>query len=111
MDLFTLYINPNAFILIPALYFIGLILDQTPKIPKWTHAWIKLMIAVVSCLIYFGLDIRSFVQGVLITGAEMVFKDLIHNSLINYKETKKKQLEKEEQHEPQENTNKEQEEQ
>lgn len=79
MDLLSLYIRPEAFILIPTLYFLGLILEQTPAIPKWMHAWIKLLFAVVSCLIYFAFDIRAVVQGVLVTGGEMVLRDVIDN--------------------------------
>ena len=79
MDIFTVYIKPEALILIPALYFIGIILEQTPFIPKWSHGWIKTLFAVISCLLYFGLDIRAVIQGILASGAEMVFKNLIHD--------------------------------
>lgn len=79
MSDFVIYIRTEAFILIPALYFLGLILDQTPVIAKWTHAWIKLLFSITACLLYFGFDVTSVVQGILVTGAEMVFKDIIHN--------------------------------
>lgn len=91
MEWLTVYIKKEAFILIPALYFLGLILEQTQKIPKWTHAWIKLIIAEFCCLVYFGLDIRAFVQGIMVTGAEMIFKDLIHNTIANFYEKRKDQ--------------------
>ncbi|RKQ30382.1 phage holin family protein [Oceanobacillus halophilus] len=91
MDLLRLYIYPETFILIPALYFIGLILDQTPVIPKWIHAWIKLIFAVSACLLYYGFDIRAVVQGVLVTGTEMVFRDIIHNTIVGIYERKTEQ--------------------
>ncbi len=81
MDFFTFYIKPEAFILIPVLYCIGLILEQTPFIPKWSFAWIKLIFAVLSCLLYFGMDITSVVQGILVVGAEMVLNDIIQNTI------------------------------
>jgi hypothetical protein len=89
MEGLTLYINPKTLILIPVLYTIGLILDQTPFIPKWAHAWIKLMFAVISCLLYFGLDIRSVVQGILVTGVEMVFRDTTQNTIFGIYEKAK----------------------
>ncbi|GFZ75887.1 hypothetical protein GCM10010978_16830 [Compostibacillus humi] len=81
MELLSVYIRAEAFILIPALYFICIILEQTPMLPKWTHAWIKLAFSIVSCLLYFGIDITSVVQGILVTGAEMVSRDIIQNIL------------------------------
>lgn len=74
--------------MIPALYFLGLILEQTPKIPKWTHAWIKID---GRRIFYFGLDIRAFVQGIMVTGEEMIFKDLIHNTIANFYEKRNDQ--------------------
>lgn len=84
MEFLSIYIRPEAFILIPTLYFLGLILEQTPKLPKWTHAWIKLLFAVISCLIYFGFFITSVVQGILVTGAEMVLRDTIQSIFAKY---------------------------
>ena len=45
MDI-TEYIRPDAFILIPVLYIIGMFLRQTPRIPFWSHSWIKVIFAV-----------------------------------------------------------------
>lgn len=74
------YIVPEALIMVPALYFIGLFLRQTPKIPFWTHAWIKLAFGVTCCMIYFGPSIKSFVQGILVTGAAVLLKDINHRT-------------------------------
>ncbi|NEU30804.1 holin [bacterium LRH843] len=92
MELLSLYIRQDAFILIPVLYFIGLFLRQTPFIPAWSHAWIKVTFAVVSCLLYYGFAITSVVQGILVTGAAVIFRDLLHNTLhgLNEKRTGKR---------------------
>ncbi|MEH7224417.1 phage holin family protein [Bacillus sp. JJ1566] len=82
MDLnLKLYIRQDAFILIPVLYFIGLILKETPFIPEWTHRWIQLSFAVISCLLYYGAEIQSVVQGILVTGTTMISEDLIRNTI------------------------------
>lgn len=74
------FIVPEALIMVPTLYFIGLFLRQTPKIPFWTHVWIKLTFSVIACMIYFGPSIKSFVQGILVTGAAVLFKDIVHRT-------------------------------
>ncbi|WP_099362850.1 phage holin family protein [Fredinandcohnia onubensis] len=82
MDLnLKFYIRQDAFILIPVLYFIGLILKDTPFIPQWTHRWIQLGFATIACLLYYGFIIQSVVQAILVTGATMISEDLIKNTL------------------------------
>lgn len=96
MEYLTLYIYPETLILIPTLYFIGMILQQTPFIPNWVQTWIKLIFAVVACLLYFGMDIRSVVQGILVTGAEMILRDTIQQTFMNlYKRKNEEQTNKE----------------
>lgn len=75
-------IRPEAFILIPVLYIIGFFLERTPRIPEWSHAWILLTIGAISCFLSFGLEIQSFIQAVLCTGAATLSKDLIHPPII-----------------------------
>lgn len=87
---FTMYIRPSAFILVPALYFIGLFLKQTPFIPKWSHVWIQLAIAIISCLLYYGMEIQSVIQGILVTGVTVISRDLIHNTFDGITEAKAK---------------------
>ncbi len=86
MEFFTLYLRQETFILIPVLYIIGVILGQTPKIPVWTHSWIKVLFSIIACLLYFGLDITSVVQGILVTGAEMILRDLFEHPLVAFQE-------------------------
>ncbi|MFJ7975199.1 phage holin family protein [Peribacillus sp. JNUCC 23] len=88
MDFLTIYIRNDALILIPVLYFIGLFLRQTPFIPAWSYAWIQVSFAIMSCLLYYGFAITSVVQGILVTGAAVVFRDLIHNTLYGINEKK-----------------------
>lgn len=87
-DLIWQFIRKDALILIPTLYILGLILRQTPKIPVWTHAWILLFVAVFSCLLYYGWEIQSVVQGILVTGVAILAKDLIHKTIAQSKDKK-----------------------
>ena len=96
MDL-TIYIRPDAFILVPALYILGLFLRQTPRIPVWSYVWIKLAFAVIACLLYYGFIIQAVVQGILCAGAAVVSREILQNTMtsinqrkVNHKETKNK---------------------
>lgn len=92
-----MYIRPDAFILVPVLYFIGLFLQQTPFIPKWGHVWIQLAFAIIACLLYYGWEIQSVVQGVLVTGTAVISRDIIHNTIDGFNDRKIRiQKEKEE---------------
>ncbi|GGA71374.1 phage holin family protein [Ornithinibacillus halotolerans] len=82
MDLsFDMYIRPDAFILIPVLYFIGVFLRQTPRIPEWSYVWIQLTFAIVACSLYYAWEIQSVVQGILVTGAAVISRDIIQNTI------------------------------
>ena len=85
-----MYIRSDAFILIPVLYVIGLLLRQTPYIPSWCYAWIQMLFAVIACLLYYGWDIRSVVQGILVTGATVISADLLHNTISGLNESRNK---------------------
>jgi Phage holin family Hol44, in holin superfamily V len=78
---FAMYIRPDAFILVPVLFFLGLFLKQTPYIPTWSHAWIQLSFGVIACILYYGFAIQSVVQGILVTGTAVISRDLIENTI------------------------------
>ncbi|MEH7178103.1 phage holin family protein [Neobacillus vireti] len=75
-------------ILVPVLYIISLLLRQTPFIPVWTHAWIQLFFSVIACLIYYGLEIQSVVQGILVTGVAVLTSNLFYNTFNGLNESK-----------------------
>lgn len=83
------FINPESMILIPVLYLIGLFLDQTPKVPAWSTPWIKVFVGVVFCLAYYGMIIEAVVQGILVAGAAVLMRDLIHKSIDAVRENHK----------------------
>jgi hypothetical protein len=91
MDLnLGLYIRSDAFILVPALYFIGVFLRQTPFIQPWSYAWIQMFFAVTACLLYYGFEIQAVVQGILVTGVAVMFREIIESMLMKYRDSLKK---------------------
>ena len=93
MDI-TEYIRTDAFILVPVLYIIGIFLRQTPHIPYWTHSWIKLTFAIIACLLHYGYKIESVVQGILVTGAAVVSRDLLSITVNGIDQRKQTKLDK-----------------
>jgi len=80
-QILTTFINPESYVFIPVFYILLLFLRQTPRLEPWTHAWIITGISVISCFLYYGYTIQSFVEGVLVAGASILLKDLIHINL------------------------------
>jgi hypothetical protein len=91
------YIRPDAIILIPALYIIGIFLRQTPHIPSWSHSWIKVIFAVIACLLHYGFRIESVVQGILVTGAAVLSRDLLSYTVGGIDQRKRTKLENQKQ--------------
>ncbi|WP_420490538.1 hypothetical protein [Neobacillus niacini] len=65
-----------------------MLLRQTPFIPVWTHAWIQLFFAVIACLLYYGLEIQSVVQGILVTGVAVITSNLFNNTINGLNDSK-----------------------
>jgi len=83
------FIRESAIILIPVIYFIGIFLRQTPFIPEWSHVWIELLFACIACLLYYGWEIQSVVQGILVTGVATVYKDIVDTTFGSLKVSEK----------------------
>lgn len=80
LEMIQTFIRPDAIILIPTLYLLGIFLRQTPHVPLWLHAWIKMFFAVIACILYYGFEIASVVQGILCAGVAVLLRDLIENT-------------------------------
>lgn len=83
------FIRADAWILIPVLYLIGMFLEQTPKVPEWVSPWVQMTIGIIFCLIYYGMIIQAVVQGILVAGAAVLFKDLVHKPIQAAKKSNK----------------------
>ena len=98
----TEYIRPDALILIPVLYIIGMFLRQTPHIPFWSHSWIKVIFAVIACLLHYGYRIESVIQGILVTGAAVLSRDLLSITVNGIDQRKQTRLDKQKEKEKEE---------
>lgn len=78
MEFLETFIRAESLIMIPVLYLINLFLKQTPRVPLWVAPWVLLVVGVGFCLMYYGMDITAVVQGILVAGAAVLLKDIIH---------------------------------
>jgi hypothetical protein len=62
------YIQPEVYILIPALYLAGFFAKKIPKIPDWTIPFIVLALGLVGSLWIIGFTIYGFIQGFFVAG-------------------------------------------
>lgn len=80
---FMIYIIHKVYILIPALYIIGLYLKKTPEstIPDWWIPWILLICGIVGSIIILGFTGEAVIQGILVSGVTVFGNQLIKQTI------------------------------
>lgn len=66
------YITQGAYILVPALWILGVAIKKTPKIPDWTIPYILIVLGVLAAMAMLGWSIENAVQGVLVAGGAVL---------------------------------------
>lgn len=74
------FIIEQAFILIPALYILGMMLKNTEKIEDWLIPWILLVVGVIGSIAIMGFSVNAIIQGVLVVGATVYGNQLLKQS-------------------------------
>jgi hypothetical protein len=67
-DGFWGYIVEKAYVLIPALYLLGLFMKKVPKIPDWVIPLALLGLGILGAVLLVGFTIDGVIQGVLVAG-------------------------------------------
>lgn len=67
-DVWGDYILGQAYILIPALYVIGIFIKKTPKIPDWVIPIVLLVLGIIGGGFLVGWTVTGIIQGVLVAG-------------------------------------------
>ncbi len=62
------FIVGDAYILIPVLYVIGMLLKRTPGLPDWLIPWILLALGMTGGFFLHGMQLEGLLQGVIVTG-------------------------------------------
>ena len=84
------FIVKDAYILIPVLYVIGLLLKRTPKVADWLIPWILLGLGMAGGFFLSDMHFKGLLQGVLITGVTVFSNQLYKQSTCKSKSDKKK---------------------
>ena len=74
------FIDPTIFMIIPALWFLGVVLKSTPKFPDWLIVWVLIAIGVLLSMSFIGFDIFGLVQGILATAVAVLGYDLFNQT-------------------------------
>jgi len=77
MEILKDFIVEDALVMIPVLYFIGMLLKSTPKVPSYTIPYVLLFVGVPLTVFLLGFSAQSFVQGFLVSGAAVYLNNLI----------------------------------
>lgn len=80
LELVQEFIDPAIFILIPALWFFGVILKTTPKFPDWAIVWVLLLVGVLASVAIVGFDVYGIIQGFLATAVAVLGYDLFNQT-------------------------------
>lgn len=79
------YVVEQAFILIPALYIIGLMLKES-YIKDWLIPWVLLALGVTGAILILGVNIEAIIQGILVAGVTVYANQLIKQTFIKREE-------------------------
>lgn len=79
------YIVEQAFILMPALYIIGLMLKESHT-KDWLIPWILLALGVTGAILILGANVEAVIQGILVAGATVYTNQLIKQTFIKREE-------------------------
>ncbi|EHN16950.1 phage holin family protein [Clostridium sporogenes] len=71
------YIKEQAFILIPVLYILGLMLKSNKKIQDWVIPWILTICSILGAILLMGLNINAVIQGILCVGVAVYGNQLV----------------------------------
>ncbi|HOV70054.1 MAG TPA: phage holin family protein [Clostridia bacterium] len=74
---FLSFLSEQALTLVPVLWVLGALLKKTPKLPNWLIPYILLAAGVLLTCALLGFNVRSLVQGVLVTGAAVFGHQLL----------------------------------
>ena len=80
------YIIEEAYILIPALYVIGVFLKKTPRIADWLIPWILLLLGMIGGFFCSGMQPHGILQGVIVTGVTVFANQLYKQTIIKSKD-------------------------
>ncbi|WP_246608364.1 phage holin family protein [Paenibacillus agaridevorans] len=70
------YIKEEALALMPALFVIGLLLKNSPKVPDWTIPWTLLACGIAGGVLLLESPLEGVLQGILVTGATVLTHQL-----------------------------------
>lgn len=86
---FSIYVNQEVLVLLPALWFITYLLKSTPHVPDWVIPWIMVLLGIAGASSILG-GFRGYTiyQGVIVAAMNVLGNSLIKDTVIGIKNGK-----------------------
>lgn len=81
MDEVMKFLADEALIIVPALWFIGCMLKNTPAVKDWLIPWILIAVGIFAAVMILGFAPSSVVQGVLVACAAVTGHQLLKQTM------------------------------
>lgn len=69
---FSIYLQEEAMILVPVLWFLQFILKETPNVRDWMIPYILIVVGIVGAVAILGMEPGSFIQGTIATAVAVL---------------------------------------
>lgn len=79
---FWSFITEKAYVLVPVLYVIGMVIKKIPNIPNWLIPIALLIIAVPLAMALAGWNIEGAIQGILVAGVTVFANQLYKQTYV-----------------------------
>lgn len=79
---FSIYVNQEVLILLPALWFITYLLKRTPQVPVWIIPWVMVILGIAGASSILG-GFRGYTiyQGVIVAAINVLGNSLIQDTV------------------------------
>lgn len=72
LEMLLKFVVEQAYVLIPALWILGMFLKNTPKVQDWVIPWVLLVAGIVGAVALMGVTAEAALQGIIVTGVAVL---------------------------------------
>ncbi len=72
LEMLLKFVVEQAYVLIPALWILGMFLKNTPKVQDWVIPWVLLVAGIAGAVALMGVTAEAVLQGIIVTGVAVL---------------------------------------
>lgn len=80
MDLAS-FLNENYYMLVPALWVLGIALKRTPSVPNWSIIWVILGFSLVFGTIAWGFSYTGVINAIIAAGVAVLGHQIVKQTI------------------------------